>query len=79
MPNDALPPSSPVTQRRLFVVRALADGTWMVTAEGSTEEHQFANRGLAVGYAGLWASANAPSQLIECRADGTLGALKEFD
>jgi hypothetical protein len=79
MPNDSLPPETSAIQRRLFVVRALGDGTWLVTAEGSSERHLFANRGLAAGYAGLWASANAPSQLIECRTDGTLGTLKEFD
>jgi hypothetical protein len=65
--------------RRLFVLQALADGQWLVTGEGSAEEHRFGDRGLALGYAGLWASANAPSQLVERRADGTLGTLKEYD
>jgi hypothetical protein len=65
--------------RRLFVLHELTDGHWLVTAEGATDEHRFGDRGLALGYAGLWASANAPSQLIERRADGTLGTLKEYD
>jgi hypothetical protein len=65
--------------RRLFVLHALPGGEWLVTAEGMSERHVFAHRPLALGYAGLWASANAPSQLVERRADGTLGTLREYD
>ncbi len=66
-------------QRRLFVLHHLPDGEWLVAAEGSDDRHLFANRALALGYAGLWASANPPSQLVERRADGSLGLLKECD
>jgi hypothetical protein len=65
--------------RRLFVLHALPGGEWLVTAEGAAERHVFAHRTLALGYAGLWASAHPPSQLVERRADGTLGTLREYD
>lgn len=73
------PPPVAKCHRRLFVLRRLPDRDWLVTAEGSAEQHVFANRGLAIGYAGLWASANAPSQLIERCEDGSLATLREFD
>lgn len=66
-------------QRRLFVLRGRADGQWLVAAEGASDGHVFADRSLALGYAGLWASANPPSQLVETRPDGTVGTLGEYD
>jgi hypothetical protein len=65
--------------RRLFVLQGMPDGTWQVVAEGSEERSSFAGRDLALGYAGLWASTNAPSQLVERRFDGTIATLKEYD
>jgi hypothetical protein len=65
--------------RRLFVLRAAGDGRWLVTAEAATEEHAFDDRGLALAYAGLWAAANPPSQLVERRSDGTVATVGEYD
>jgi hypothetical protein len=70
---------SPNRFRRLFVIQGNPDGSWQVTGEGSTERPEFASRDLAIGYAGLWASTHAPSQLVERRVDGTIATLKEYD
>lgn len=69
----------PKQQRRLFLLRHLPEGGWLVAAEGTGDRHRFVNRALALGYAGLWASAHPPSQLVERRADGTLSTLAEYD
>ena len=65
--------------RRVFLLRSQANGEWLVMAEGSNETHTFSNRSLALGYAGLWASAHAPSQLIEKGADGSVATVREYD
>jgi hypothetical protein len=72
------PPFSSV-HRRLFLLQTTSDARWLVTAEAATEEHAFADRGLALAYAGLWAAANAPSQLVERRSDGTVATVGEYD
>ncbi len=71
--------ATPIRFRRLFVIQGNPDGSWQVTGEGSTERPEFASRDLAIGYAGLWASTHAPSQLVERRLDGTIATLKEYD
>jgi len=73
------PTATPNRFRRLFVIQGNPDGSWQVTGEGSTERPLFASRDLAIGYAGLWASTHAPSQLVERRVDGTIATLKEYD
>ncbi len=80
MPSPTVP-AVPANRRprRLFVLRYLEGGEWLVAAEGASDRHVFADRSLAVGYAGLWASANPPSQLVETRSDGTVGTLGEYD
>ena len=77
--HSPAPSSIPPRFRRLFVIQGNPDGSWHVVGEGSTERHQFASRDLALGYAGLWASTHAPSQLVERRVDGTIATLKEYD
>jgi hypothetical protein len=80
MSTDPLASSiTPNRFRRLFVIQGNPDGSWQVTGEGSTERPEFASRELAIGYAGLWASTHAPSQLVERRVDGTIATLKEYD
>jgi hypothetical protein len=66
------------TQRRVFVVLPSQDGVWIVSAEGG-ERLEFATKDLAVGYAGLWAAANAPSQVLVRDSDGGIEFWREYD
>jgi hypothetical protein len=67
------------SRRRMFVVRHQNSTEWIVTAEACGEAHVFESKSLAFAYAGLWASANAPSRLLERMTDGELQTIREFD
>jgi len=64
--------------RRVFVVLPAKDGAWIVAAEGG-ERLEFSSKDLAIGYAGLWAAANPPSQVLVRDSDGRIDFWREYD
>jgi hypothetical protein len=52
---------SVIRSTRLVLVRPRSRIWWEVVAEGAGKPSCFADRRLAIGYAKMWAAANAPS------------------
>jgi hypothetical protein len=52
---------SAIRSTRLVLVRPRSRIWWEVVADGAGKPSCFADRRLAIGYAKMWASANAPS------------------
>jgi hypothetical protein len=69
----------PNKQRRVFMVLPSRDRVWIVSAEGGERLVEFSTKNLAVGYAGLWAAENPPSQVLVRDSDGGIEFGREYD
>jgi len=63
---------SDIWSRRLVLVRPSSRFSWEVSMQGAEKPHSFADRRLAIGYAKMWAAANAPSTV---RVLGSTGSV----